>query len=156
MEPRVPSAESRLKAIAELSKSGIPTSALVAPLIPAINDTEIESIVEAVAAAGASNAHYIFLRLPNELKDLFVEWLATHFPDRADHVMSLVRQASGGKDYDNRFGVRQRGQGPYADMLAQRFRAACKRFALADGRYQKKLSCRRFVRPGQQQLGLNL
>ena len=90
MEPRVPSATSRLKAIEELTRNGIPTSVLVAPIIPAINDAEIEHILEAVADAGATHANYIFLRLPHEVKTLFVEWLTTHFPDRAEHVMSLV------------------------------------------------------------------
>ena len=156
MEPRVPSAESRLRAIEELTRNGVPTSVLVAPIIPAINDAEIENILEAVAGAGATQASYIFLRLPHEVKTLFVEWLAAHFPDRAEHVMSLVRQAGGGKDYDNRFGVRQRGRGPYADMLGARFRAACKRFNLSDNRYQLKLRCDQFRPPGQQQLGLNL
>lgn len=156
MEPRVPSAESRLKAIAELAGAGVPTSVLVAPLIPAINDAELERILEAVANAGATHATYIFLRLPHEVRSLFTDWLATHFPERAEHVMSLVRQASGGKDYDNRFGVRQRGRGPYADMLGSRFRAACQRFGLTGDRYQQKLNCQRFKPPGPQQLGLNL
>lgn len=156
MEPRVPSAEARLKAITELSDNGVPTSVLLAPLIPAINDSELESILAAVAAAGATHASYIFLRLPHEVRTLFGDWLASHFPDRAKHVMSLVRQASGGKDYDNRFGIRQRGRGPYADMLASRFRAACKRYGLTGNRYQQKLDCERFQPPGPQQLGLNL
>jgi DNA repair photolyase len=156
MEPRVPSAQSRLKAIEALVQQGIPTSVLVAPVIPAINDAEIEAIIEAVADAGAHQASYIFLRLPHEVKDLFQEWLQVHFPERARHVMSLIRQASGGADYDNRFGIRQRGRGPYADMLGSRFRAACKRFNLSSDRYQQKLDCQRFLRPGGQQLGLNL
>jgi DNA repair photolyase len=156
MEPRVPSAESRLRAIEELTRNGVPTSVLVAPIIPAINDAEIENILEAVAGVGASQASYIFLRLPHEVKPLFVEWLAAHFPDRAEHVMSLVKQASGGRHYDHRFGVRQRGRGPYADMLGARFRAACKRFGLDGNRYQQKLRCDQFEPPGQQQLGLNL
>ena len=154
MEPRVPSAESRFDAIAELTAHGIPVSVLVAPLIPAINDHEIERIVERVAAAGAVGAHYIFLRLPHEVRDLFVEWLEAHFPDRAAHVMSLVRQASGGKDYDSRFGLRQRGSGPYADLLGKRFARACARFGLERGRYQEPLDCGRFVPPGGGQLGL--
>lgn len=156
MEPRVPSAESRLRAIEELTRNGVPTSVLVAPIIPAINDAEIEQILEVVANAGAIHASYIFLRLPHEVRTLFVEWLDTHFSDRAEHVMSLVRQASGGRDYDNRFGVRQRGRGPYADMLGARFRAACKRFGLGENRYQQKLRCDQFRPPGQRQLGLNL
>ncbi len=156
MEPRVPSAEARLKTIRRLTDQGIPTSVLVAPLIPAINDQEIERIVEAVAEAGAVEAKYIFLRLPHEVKELFEEWLAAHFPERAAHVMSLVRQASGGRDYDNRFGVRQTGRGPYAEMLGKRFRAACSRYGLVSGRYQRPLDCSRFEPPGQRQLGLNL
>ena len=156
MEPRVPSAEARLKAIKTLTDNGIPTSVLMAPLIPAINDSEIEAVLEAVALAGASRAHYIFLRLPYEVKPLFTEWLDAHFPDRAKHVMSLVRQASGGRDYDNRFSVRQTGRGAYADMLGKRFRAACKRHGLLPDRYEQHLDCKQFQRPGQQQLGLNL
>lgn len=156
MEPRVPSAESRLEVIRQLSGRGIPVSVLMAPLIPAVNDAEIEAVLKAVAAAGASNAHYIFLRLPHEVAALFTEWLQIHFPERADHVMSLVRQASGGRDYDNRFGVRQTGRGAYADMLGKRFKAACRRFGLVPDRYQKGLDCNQFVRPGQQQLGLDL
>ncbi len=154
MEPRVPSAMARLRAIEELNASGVPTSVLVAPIIPAINDGEIERVVQAVADAGARQASYIFLRLPHEVRDLFVEWLETHFPDRAKHVMSLVRQASGGSDYDNRFGIRQSGRGAYADMLASRFRAACKRFGLEQDRYQQRLDCSRFLRPGPQQLDI--
>lgn len=156
MEPRVPSAEARLKTIKSLVIAGIPTSVLMAPLIPAINDSEIEAVLEAVASAGAGDAHYIFLRLPHEVKTLFVEWLEAYFPDRAKHVMSLVKQASGGRDYDNRFGIRQTGRGAYADMLGKRFKAACRRHNLGANRYQQRLDCEQFERPGQQQLGLNL
>jgi DNA repair photolyase len=108
MEPRIPSAVARLKAIERLAEANVPTSVLVAPIIPAINDNEIEHILESAAAAGASQARYIFLRLPHELKGLFAEWLHRHFPDRAGRVTSLIRQASGGNDYDHRFGVRLR------------------------------------------------
>jgi DNA repair photolyase len=156
MEPRVPSAEVRLKAITALTDAGIPTSVLMAPLIPAINDAEIEDVLAAVADAGASHAHYIFLRLPHEVRDLFIEWLAEHFPDRAKRVMSLVREASGGRDYDNRFGLRQAGRGAYADMLRKRFNGACRRHSLTPNHYQQSLACDLFERPGQQQLGLNL
>lgn len=155
MEPRVPSAESRLRTLERFAAEGIPVSVLVAPVIPAINDHEIETILEAVANAGASQAHYIFLRLPHEVRDLFVEWLETHFPDRATHVMSLVRQASGGRDYDPRFGVRQTGRGPYAEMLSRRFRTACGRLGLDRARYQQRLDCSQFEPPGQRQLGLD-
>lgn len=154
MEPRAPAAEARLSAIRELSAAGIPVTALVAPVIPAINDAEIERIVAAVAEAGALQASYIFLRLPHEVGPLFSEWLDAHFPDRAAHVMSLVRQASGGRDYDNRFGIRQTGRGPYADMIAKRFRAACRRAGLAGDRRTAHLDCSLFERPGQRQLKL--
>jgi DNA repair photolyase len=154
MEPRVPSAEARLRAIEQLANAGVPVGVLYAPLIPAINDDEIEKVLEATAAAGATQAAYIFLRLPHEVKGLFVEWLETHFPDRAQRVMSLVREASGGRDYDNRFGIRQTGRGAYAEMLGKRFRAACARNNLERDRYQQALACDLFEPPGQQQLGL--
>ncbi len=154
MEPRVPSATARLGALKLLSDNGIPTSVLVAPVIPAINDNEIEVILEAVAAAGADQAGYIFLRLPHELLEIFTAWLEAHFPDRKDRVLSLVRQASGGRNYDARFGVRQKGRGAYAEMLASRFQAASRKLGLEADSYQHVLDCSRFFRPGQQQLGL--
>ena len=154
MEPRVPAAKSRLNAIRELSQAGIPVSLLLAPIIPAINDGEIEAILEAAADAGASRAHYVFLRLPHEVKEIFGEWLKTHFPDRSDHVMSLIKQASGGKRYDHRFGRRQSGQGPYAEMLAARFTKATRQFGIKSDAYQQALDCSRFLHPAQRQLGL--
>lgn len=155
MEPRVPSAASRLKVLQLLASYEVPTSVLMAPLIPAINDHEIETVLEAVAGAGARQAHYIFLRLPHELRDLFVEWLEVHFPDRATRVMNLVREASGGKAYDARFGLRQTGRGAYARMLATRFENTCKRLGLVASEYQQALDCDQFIRPGQRQLGLD-
>ncbi len=156
MEPRVPSAAARLKAMEKLVVAGVPVSVLVAPVIPAINDHEIEQVLKSAAAAGASQARYIFLRLPHELKTLFAEWLQLHFPQRAERVASLVRQCSGGQDYDSRFGVRQTGRGAYADMIASRFRAACKRYQLDAGACKHVLDCKQFFRPGQEQLGLDL
>jgi DNA repair photolyase len=156
LEPRVPSAGIRMRLIAELTAVGVPVSLLMAPIIPAVNDREIETIVAEAAQAGVGHATYIFLRLPHEVRDIFVEWLETHMPDRAQHVMSLVRQASGGQDYDNRFGIRQRGRGPYADMIAKRFHAACRKRGLRAGRYQDKLDCGQFRRPGQKQMTLEL
>ena len=156
MEPRVPAATARLDAMQALHGAGVPVSVLVAPVIPAINDDEIERVLERAAAAGAQQARYIFLRLPHELKALFTEWLDTHFPERATRVMSLVRQASGGRDYDNRFGVRQTGRGAYAEMLAARFSAACRRHGLNGENYQHVLDCNQFSPPGQKQLGLDL
>ncbi len=155
MEPRVPSAAVRLRAIEELARHGVPTSALVAPLIPAINDHEIEAILEAVADAGAVQAHYILLRLPHEVLDLVSAWLESHFPERKERVLSLVRQASGGRSYDSRFGLRQTGRGAYADMLASRFRTASRKLGLQPGEYSQSLDCTQFSRPGQRQLGLD-
>ena len=155
MEPRVPSASARLNAISRLAEYGIPTSVLIAPVIPAINDHEIESILAAVAGAGAHQASYIFLRLPHELLDIFTEWLGTHFPDRKDRVLSLVKQASGGRAYDARFGVRQTGRGAYAEMLASRFRTASRKLGLEPDSYQHTLDREQFFKPGVQQMGLD-
>lgn len=155
MEPRVPAAASRLRAMQELVSAGVPVSALIAPVIPAINDNEIEAILAAVAGAGAGQAHYIFLRLPHELVEIFSAWLETHFPDRRDRVLNLVREASGGRHYDSRFGRRQTGRGAYADMLASRFRTACRKLGLEVGEYTHPLDCDQFLRPGPSQLGLD-
>jgi DNA repair photolyase len=155
MEPRVPAAAARLKAITELSQAGVRVSLLVAPIIPAINDGEIEAILAAAAEAGVYRAHYIFLRLPNELQEIFEKWLHTHFAARAEHVLSLVRQANGGKQYDSRFGRRQRGRGPYAEMLGARFKKACRQFGLKSESYQEHLDCTRFLHPARQQMGFD-
>jgi DNA repair photolyase len=130
MEPRAASPQARLRTIAALSAAGIPTSVMAAPMIPALNDHELESILEAAAAAGARWAGYVLVRLPYEIKDLFREWLAEHYPDRAAHVMSLIRDMRGGRDNDPRFGTRMRGTGPYAQLLSNRFRLACRRLKL--------------------------
>ena len=156
MEPRVPAAAARLRAARELTDAGVPVSVLVAPVIPAINDSEIESILDAAAAAGMTQARYIFLRLPHEVKTLFGEWLLEHFPDRAEYVMSLVRQASGGKQYDHRFGLRQSGSGPYAQMLGARFTKAARALHMEPDAYQQSLDCTRFLHPARRQLSLEL
>lgn len=127
LDPRANAPLRRLRAIQELSTAGIPVSVFASPMIPAINDQELESILEAAAAAGAKSASMIVLRLPMEVRDLFVEWLNEHFPDRAGHVMSLVRQMRGGADYDSSFGNRMRGTGPYAALLRRRFEVATRR-----------------------------
>ena len=106
---------------------------MVAPIVPALSDKSIEEVLEAAAAAGAQSAAYIVMRLPNELKDLFRDWLSVHYPLRAEHVMSVVNQLRGGKDNDPRFGERMTGTGLFADLLARRFAIACKRLGL-DGR----------------------
>lgn len=135
LEPRVPAASVRFALMRDLGASGVPVGLLMAPVIPAVNDREIEEIVGRAAECGARHASYVMLRLPHELKALFRAWLDAHLPDRAEHVMSLVRQAHGGRDYDNRFGLRQTGHGAYAAMIGQRFRVACRRAGIAHGRY---------------------
>jgi DNA repair photolyase len=133
LEPRAAAPYRRLQAIRQLSDAGVPTAVMVAPIIPALTDHEIERIVEAGAAAGATSAGYVLLRLPHEVKELFAGWLAAHAPGRADHVLSLVRQCRGGRLYDATFGRRMRGEGPYAQLIERRFAAAKRRFGLAGG-----------------------
>ena len=154
LEPRVPAAAVRFRLMTELATAGIPVSLLVAPVVPAVTDHEIEAIIRQAADSGASHASWILLRLPHELKQIFRDWLATHLPERAAHVMSLLQQASGGRDYDNRYGFRQRGRGPYAEMLGRRFATACKRYGIAAGRDRQSLDCSQFRRPGQRQMAL--
>jgi DNA repair photolyase len=130
MEPRASAPAKRLEAIRALSEAGIPGRVMAAPMIPALNDAEMERILEAGAARGAQTASYILVRLPLEVAPLFREWLAEAYPGRATRVMSLIRDMRGGKDYDARFGVRKRGEGPYAQALAARFAIALRRFGL--------------------------
>ncbi len=127
MEPRASTPARRLGALRELVKAGVPASALVAPVIPAINDAEIERILEAIAETGVRHAGYVLLRLPLELKDLFREWLIENFPDRYRHVINLIRETRGGKDYDSAWGKRMTGSGPIAWMIGRRFEVACER-----------------------------
>ena len=122
--------QSRHAMIRELSAAGIPTGVMAAPMIPALNDHELEGILEAAAENGAGNAGYVLLRLPHEVAPLFVEWLHEHYPDRAGHVLSLLRQLRGGELYDSRWGSRQRGFGPFAALLKARFQKARKRYGL--------------------------
>ena len=136
LEPQAASPRARLEVVRRLTEAGIPTGVLVAPVIPALTDHEMEAILEAAAAAGARWAGYVLLRLPHEVKDLFREWLAAHLPGSAEHVMSLVRQMRGGKDYDPSFGTRMRGTGPLAELLRSRFQIACRRLGLGTGRQQ--------------------
>jgi DNA repair photolyase len=130
MEPRAASPQARLRAVRELNEAGVPTGVMVAPVVPAITDHEMEAILETAAQAGARWAAYVLLRLPYEIKDLFREWLMEHFPDRADHVMSLIREMRGGRENDPNFGSRMRGTGPIAELLRNRFKIACKRLDL--------------------------
>ena len=134
MEPRAATPAKRIEAIRLLSQAGVPTTAMVAPIIPAITDSEIETILEAVREAGAVSAGYVLLRLPLEIKTLFREWLASEFPDRAEHVIHLLQSMHGGRDYVSDWGVRQRGSGPYAGQIGLRFRLAKKRLGFREDR----------------------
>ena len=124
LEPRAAAPHARLKTIRALADAGVPTGVLVAPVIPMLPDMDLERILEACRDAGARSAGYVLLRLPHELKDIWREWLQLHFPERAAHVMSLVNQMRGGKDYESGFGTRMRGTGPFAQLVEQRFRKA--------------------------------
>jgi len=130
LEPRAASPAARIRTLAALAAAGVPCGVMVAPVIPAITDHEMERILEACAGAGARWAGYVLLRLPYEVKDLFREWLAEHYPDRAAHVMSLIHEMRGGRDNDPRFGSRMRGTGPHALLLRNRFKLACQRLKL--------------------------
>ncbi len=134
MEPRAATPAKRLDAVRQLSEAGIPTAVMVAPIVPGLTDAEIERILEASRDAGATEAGYVLLRLPLEIKDLFREWLATEFPDRASRVIHLMQSMHGGRDYVSEFGVRQRGTGPYAEQIGKRFRLAAKRLGLNERR----------------------
>ena len=147
LEPRAASPQARLKIMRQLAEAGVPTGVLVAPVIPAITDHETESILEAAKDAGARMAGYVLLRLPYEVKDLFREWLAQHYPERASHVMSLVRDARGGRDNDPNFGTRMRGTGPYAELLRNRFKLATRRLGLDSSR-NVALETTHFRQPG--------
>ena len=140
MEPRAATPARRLEAIARLADAGVPVGVGFAPVIPGLNDHELEAVLEAAAKAGATTAMYVTLRLPLEIKDLFREWLAEARPDRAARVMSLVRQTRGGKDYDADWAQRMKGTGPVADLIAVRFKAAIKRYGLDGPRHELDLT----------------
>jgi DNA repair photolyase len=154
MEPRASTPAKRLEALRQLSEAGIPTAAMIAPVIPAINDSDIERILDAVALAGVRSAGYVILKLPLEVRDLFKEWLMANYPDKFRHVMKLVREMRGGKDYDSTWGKRQTGDGPYAWLIGRRFEAACERLGL--NRERAKLTTEHFQKPvkGSEQLSL--
>ena len=163
LEPRAASPQRRLHVLKALSKHRIPCGVMVAALIPALNDKTLEQVLEAAAGAGAMDAAYVILRLPNELKTLFKEWLCAHYPERAEHVISIVRQMRGGRENDPAFGTRMSGTGLFAELIEKRFEIACRRFGLnghgLDGRgvsrERPKLDCSAFRPPsraGQLQL----
>jgi DNA repair photolyase len=147
MEPRANSPARRLDAMRRLAEAGIPTAVMVAPIIPSINDAEIEVILARAQAMGAREAGYVMLRLPLEVRDLFSEWLMTHYPGKLRHVLSLIRSVRDGKLYDSTFGKRMMGSGPYAWTIGRRFEAAAARFGLAKSRIPLRSDL--FVRPAQ-------
>jgi len=154
MEPRAATPTRRLEAIRGLAEAGIPVGVLTAPIIPALNDSEIERILDAAAAAGATEAGYVLLRLPLEVSELFREWLLRHYPDRYRHVLSVLRSMRGGKDYDATFGKRQKGEGPYAWQIGRRFEIATKRLGL--NRRNLKLRTDLFSPPAKAESQLSL
>src|SRR5437879_678 len=156
LEPRAASPQRRMDVLRNLAQAGMPCGVMVAGLIPGLNDKTLEEVLEAASAAGAEEAAYVVMRLPNELKDLFKEWLAAHYPERAEHVISIVRQMRGGRDNDPRFGTRMSGTGNFAELIAKRFEIACRKYRLNEhgaGRRRAELDCSAFrppaANPGQ-------
>ena len=155
LEPRAAAPHRRLQAVGTLAAAGVPVGVLVAPVIPQLNDRDLEAILDSAAAAGAQHAGWIMLRLPLEVAPLFRDWLDAHYPLRAEHVMSILRQIRGGRDYDATFGTRMRGTGPYAELIEKRFALACRRLGL--NRDRTPLDVSRFrppTAPGPHQLDL--
>jgi DNA repair photolyase len=150
LEPRAASPQRRLDVLKALKGAGVPCGVMVAALIPALNDKTMEQVLEAAAAAGAAEAAYVIMRLPNELKELFKDWLDQHYPERAGHVISIVHQMRGGRDNDPRFGTRMTGTGNFAELIEKRFDIACRRHGLnghGAPRQRVSLDCSRFRPP---------
>jgi len=154
MEPRASTPTRRLEAVRTLNEAGVPASVMIGPVIPGLNDAEIERILESAAAAGAKEAGYVILRLPLEVSPIFKDWLLRHYPDRFRHVMSLVRSMRGGKDYDSEWGKRMRGTGPYAWQIGRRFELAAKRLGLNTERRQLRTDLFRSPNSQGEQLAL--
>ncbi len=154
MEPRASVPEKRLEALKILSEAGVPASVMVAPIVPALNDSEIEAILERASEAGARDAGYVILRMPLEIKEIFREWLMRHYPDRYRHVLSVLQSMRGGKDYDAEWGQRMRGKGPYAQAIARRFELAAKRLGLNKRRRRLAVDLFRPPQKGETQLDL--
>jgi DNA repair photolyase len=154
MEPRAATPGRRLETLRQLSAAGVPTSVMVAPIIPAINDADIERVLDAASLAGVTGAGYVLLRLPLEVRDLFVEWLRAHYPDRASRVMNMIRGMRGGKDCDATFGTRMKGTGPYAWMIGRRFETACQKRGLNKARISLTTELFTPPRPRAKQLSL--
>ena len=158
LEPRAASPLRRVDALRALASAGIPCGVMVAPLIPALTDKSLEDVLEAAAKAGAAMAGWILLRLPNEVKPLFKEWLGAHYPQRAGHVISIIRQSRGGRENDPNFGTRMTGSGNFVDLIGKRFELACKRLGLnsEDNHMASRhgLDCSQFRPPEDGQLRL--
>ena len=154
MEPRAATPMRRLETLRRLAQVGVPTTAWVAPVIPALNDSEIERLLDAVAAAGVKEAGYVLLRLPLEVRDLFREWLIENYPDRYRHVFKLIRDTRGGKDYDSAWGKRMKGSGPYAWMIGRRFEVACEKLRLNARKFTLTTEHFRHPNPVSEQLSL--
>src|SRR6202521_2750663 len=154
MEPRAATPMRRLEALRQLAQAGVPTTVMVAPVIPALNDAEMERILDAAAVAGAKEAGYVLLRLPLEVRDLFREWLMTNHPDRYRHVFKLIRDMRGGKDYDSTWGKRMKGTGPYAWMIGRRFEMACEKLGLNRAKYSLSTEHFHAPKPRSEQLKL--
>ena len=154
MEPRAATPMRRLEALRRLAQAGVPTTVMVAPIIPAINDMDIERILDAAAMAGVKEAGYVLLRLPLEVRDLFRDWLRAHYPDRAEKVFKLIRETRGGKDYDAAWGKRMKGSGPYAWLIGRRFQMTCERLGLNAEKRGLTVKHFRPPRPGSAQLSL--
>jgi DNA repair photolyase len=154
MEPRAATPMRRLETLRRLAQAGVPTTVMVAPIIPALTDNEIERILEAAVTAGVQSAGYVILRLPLEVRDLFKEWLTANYPDRANHVFKLIRDMRGGKDYDSTWGKRMKGAGPYAWMIGRRFELACEKLGLNKEKARLTTEHFRAPKPGAEQLSL--
>jgi len=156
LEPRTAGPQARLKALEQLAAAGVPVGVMVAPVIPSLTDHEMEHILEAAKNAGATRAGYTLLRLPHEVKDLFREWLAEHYPDRAQHVMSIINQSRGGKDYQAQFGTRMVGTGVFAELLRKRFQVAKRKLGLdaPDERFELRTDLFRPPAVNQAQMSL--
>lgn len=154
MEPRAATPSRRLEAMRELSSNGIPVSVMIGPVIPGLNDSEIERILDSAHAAGATEAGYVMLRLPLEVSPIFKDWLLRAYPDRFRHVMSLIRSMRDGKDYDAEWGKRMKGKGPYAWQISRRFELATKRLGLNNERRKLRTDLFRPLSPGAEQLML--
>ncbi len=154
MEPRAATPMRRLETLRRLNQAGVPTTVMVAPIIPALNDMEIERILDSAAAAGCKEAGYVLLRLPLEVRDLFKEWLVANYPDRANHVFKLIRETRGGKDYDSEWGKRMKGTGPYAWLIGRRFELACEKLGLNTRKLSLTTEHFRHPKPDDAQMSL--